>query len=60
MRDICPLNDPGTPVEELPEDACWTIGPVEEQLAALQDSLDGGALRRVRLRSLFRGAAPSR
>ena len=53
MRDICPLNDPGTPVEELPENFCWSIGPVEERLARLQASIDGGRLRRVPLRSLF-------
>jgi hypothetical protein len=54
MRDICPLNDPGPPVVELPEDACWTIGPVEELLARLQATHDGGKLQRVLLRSLFR------
>lgn len=57
MRDICPLNDPGPPIEELPEEACWTIGPVEHRLARLQDLLDDGVLRRVRLRSLFRRSA---
>ncbi len=55
MRDICPLNDPGPPVVELPEEACWTIGPVEELLARLQATLDAGRLRRVFLRALFRG-----
>ena len=53
-RDICPLNLPGPPLETLPEDACWLLGPVEERLAALQHALDGGAGRRVALRSLFR------
>jgi hypothetical protein len=57
MRDICPLNDPGPPVEELPEYACWTLGPVEGLLAKLQASLDGSAMRRVSLRSLFRKRA---
>lgn len=57
MRDICPLNEPGQPVEELSEDLCWFIGPVEERLAELQASMDGGRLRRVYLRSLFRSAA---
>ncbi|MCU0572112.1 MAG: YkgJ family cysteine cluster protein [Syntrophobacteraceae bacterium] len=57
MRDICPLNEPGPPVEEIPEDLCWSIGPVEERLAKLQASIDGGCLRRVLLRSLFRKAA---
>ncbi|MCU0588297.1 MAG: YkgJ family cysteine cluster protein [Syntrophobacteraceae bacterium] len=54
LRDICPINDPGPPVEELPERACWSIGPVEECLARLQGSRDDGRLRRIRLRSLFR------
>lgn len=54
QRDICPLNLAGPPLEELPEDACWLLGPVEERLAALQHALDGGVGRRVALRSLFR------
>ena len=53
MRDICPLNDQGEPLETLPAETCWTIGPFEGRLAGLQDSLDGGELRRVSLRSLF-------
>jgi hypothetical protein len=52
-RDICPLNDvTGEPVESLPADACWTIGPAEGRLAALQEGHGAGA-RRVALRSLF-------
>lgn len=54
MRDICPLNEKGTPVEELPEDACWTIGPVEEKLAALQYRAGKGKMERIALRDLFR------
>lgn len=53
MRDICPINNPGTPVENLPEDLCWKIGPFEEQLARLQYDLDKGETRRVKLRDLF-------
>ncbi len=53
MRDICPINNPGTPVENLPEDLCWKIGPFEEQLARLQYDLDKGEIRRVKLRDLF-------
>jgi Fe-S-cluster containining protein len=41
LRDICPLNAALEPIEELPEEACWSIGPVEERLAQLQ--LAGGA-----------------
>ncbi|MBN1944768.1 MAG: YkgJ family cysteine cluster protein [Bradymonadales bacterium] len=54
-RDICPLNDGAPPLEELPESACWLIGPFEARLAGLQRLLDGGALRRLPLRSLFAG-----
>jgi Fe-S-cluster containining protein len=53
MRDICPLNDNGEPIEELPEEECWSIGPFESRLAALQVELSGGGLRRVGLRDLF-------
>jgi Fe-S-cluster containining protein len=64
QRDICPLNDASgarseakpseVPLELLPADDCWTLGPFEQRLAALQAEQDGGALRRVPLRSLFR------
>ena len=53
LRDICPLNETGDPIETLPPGACWTIGAFEGRLAALQATLDGGTLRRVPLRSLF-------
>lgn len=53
-RDICPLNaDGGPPIEELEADACWTLGPFEERLAARQAAVDGGKGERVLLRSLF-------
>jgi uncharacterized protein len=54
MRDICPLNGQGEPLESLPEGACWTIGPFEGALARMQAKVDGGALRRVPLRAMFR------
>lgn len=47
-RDICELNEPGTPVEELAAEECWTLGEFEEKLAELQG--DG---RRVGLRQLW-------
>jgi Fe-S-cluster containining protein len=47
-RDICPLNGEGTPLEELPAEECWSIGPFEERLA--REQIDGA---RVALRSLF-------
>jgi hypothetical protein len=53
QRDICPLNEAGEPLEQLPADDCWTLGEVEARLAALQSAQDRGALRRVALRSLF-------
>lgn len=53
MRDICPLNGPGEPIENLPKDSCWEIGPFEERLARLQLAIDSGEMRRVKLRDLF-------
>ena len=53
-RDICPLNEPGPAVESLSADDCWTIGPVEGQLAALARPAQGRTMRRVPLRDLFR------
>ncbi len=56
-RDICPLNEEGPPVESLPSDQCWTLGPVEGKLASLQAAFQGNPrarpLRRIPLRDLF-------
>jgi uncharacterized protein len=52
-RDVCPLNLAGVPLEELPETSLWTLGPIEQRLAAQQAALDGGEGRRIALRSLF-------
>ena len=52
LRDICPLNDEGEPIEEIDEDGCWTLGPVEERLARIQ-AATGAPGRRVALRGLF-------
>ena len=41
LRDICPLNEAGKPIEELPAAACWSIGWAEGALAQLQSRLDG-------------------
>jgi Fe-S-cluster containining protein len=54
MRDICPENEAGMPVEQLPEALCWEIGPVEEKLALMQYKLGNGARTREKLRDLFR------
>ncbi len=58
LRDICPLNEAGEPVETLPADECWTIGPTESRLGQLQLAGAGGA-RRTSLRDLFRATAPA-
>ncbi len=56
-RDICPLNEePGPPIELLPEETCWAIGPFEAQLAHVQVAYSGKP-DRVGLRSLFHRAA---
>lgn len=55
MRDICPLNEAGEPIEEIAAEDCWTIGPFEDFLAQLQESADDGQLTRIRLRDLFSG-----
>ena len=53
-RDICPLNEPGGPdLTDLPEDECWSLGPWEGRLAALQER-HGESGKRVSLRSMFR------
>ena len=52
LRDICPLNDAGEPVEYLSADACWSVGSFERRLAQLQLALSGRP-HRVRLRELF-------
>jgi len=59
MRDICPLNEKGTPIEQLPEDCCWKIGPTEESLAKVQYGADKKNKNRVSLRSLFRLQGPN-
>ncbi len=63
-RDICPLNDGRDeaggarflPVELLAPEDCWTLGPVEARLRAVQVAASGGA-DRVALRALFARAA---
>jgi Fe-S-cluster containining protein len=52
LRDICPLNEPGEPLETLSESACWTLGETEARLAELQRDF-GRAGQRVALRALF-------
>lgn len=52
FRDICPLNDHGEPVEELPAEDCFLLGPIEDRLRELQQALSGD-LSRIVLRDLF-------
>jgi Fe-S-cluster containining protein len=63
-RDICPLNlDGGPPLEELAEEACWLVGPVELRLGAIADAFtsatQGEREERVLLRTLFSRGAPA-
>ena len=53
LRDICPLNLDGPALESLPEDVCWSIGPVERELGEIQDAQDDARVKRIALRSLF-------
>ncbi|NOX89724.1 MAG: YkgJ family cysteine cluster protein [Calditrichaeota bacterium] len=58
-RDICPLNEAGLPVDLLPDDWCWDIGPFEQKLADIQMLFGNGNLKRIRLRALFKsGESP--
>jgi len=54
FRDICPVNNDGTPVETLPEEQCWIVGPSEEQLAIMQYRNTGKSMTRIRLRDMFK------
>jgi len=53
MRDICPENDPGDALLDLPPSACWEIGPHESILAGIQAKFDKGVPDRIMLRNLF-------
>jgi len=52
-RDICPLNEAGTPVERLEDADCWLIGPAEGELFDIARRYEGEAPSRIALRSLF-------
>lgn len=53
-RDICELNEEGPLITDLSPSECWTLGPAEAKLQALQLEARG-ELTRVRLRDLFEG-----
>jgi hypothetical protein len=60
LRDICSLNDQDQDLdalESLPSEECWTIGPFEDRLAALQIASAGSATR-IALRDLFVTKSP--
>ncbi len=52
-RDICPLNDEGEPLVALDPGDCFTLGPVEGELAQLEERFTGKRPRRIPLRTLF-------
>lgn len=55
FRDICPLNDNEyAPIEALPADDCWEIGPTESELYGLtrEESTLDPITSRVALRAL--------
>lgn len=54
LRDCCELNlqDDGAPLTELPAEACFTLGPVEQRLR--EQAEQAGAAERIPLRSLFK------
>lgn len=54
LRDICPLNEEGEPLEELSDDSIFQNNAWEEKLAELQLFADKGKLERVLLRDLFK------
>ncbi|MDX2194795.1 MAG: YkgJ family cysteine cluster protein [Cytophagales bacterium] len=51
-RDICPLNDTGIPIEQLPQNECLDTDIYDKILALLQIKLDHNAPR-VPLENLF-------
>ncbi|MFZ5553110.1 MAG: YkgJ family cysteine cluster protein [Bacteroidota bacterium] len=53
LRDICPLNEEGTPLENIDERQLFFTNPFEEALAKLQLECDGGKMERVGLRGMF-------
>lgn len=53
LLDICPLNEEGEPLEELPEEKIFQNISWEEKLATLQIISDQGRMEREKLRGLF-------
>ncbi len=53
LRDICPLNDNGPPIDDLPSEDCWTLGPIEERLSKLELHARPSGAGRTSLRAMF-------
>lgn len=53
MRDICPLNDESSPIENIDSEECWVIGPAEQKLFELECSFNDDSYKRIYLRDLF-------
>lgn len=53
LRDICPLNEEGEPLETLPEEKLFQNNVWEEKLVMLQIHADHGKMDRKMLRDLF-------
>lgn len=53
LRDICPLNEKGEPIEELSDEKIFQNNSWEEKLATLQIICDQGKMEREKLRQLF-------
>jgi Fe-S-cluster containining protein len=53
LRDICPLNEEGEPIEELPNEKIFNNTSWEEKLVLMQMMADKGEMHRETLRALF-------
>lgn len=53
LRDICPINEKGEPLEELANEKIFQNNSWEEKLATLQLISDQGKMEREKLRHLF-------
>lgn len=52
-RALCELNRTHPPLDGLPEEALWLLGPSEARLVEAQLAYRPGPIHRVRLRTLF-------
>lgn len=53
LRDICPLNEEGEPIEELSNEKIFQNDSWEEKLVTLQLISDKGKMEREKLREMF-------